>query len=42
MEPKIILLQPTLKLSTQHNNHKNLFTYCIDEKPTDLSNTFGT
>ena len=47
MKPKIFLLQPkvTLKLSSQHNNHdnhKNLFTYCIDEKPTDLSNTFGT
>ena len=26
----------------QYNNYKNSFTYCIDEKATEISNTFGT
>ena len=29
------------ELKVQYNNHKKLFAHCIDEKATELSNTFG-
>lgn len=30
------------EFQAQYNNHKKLFTHCIDEKTTVLSSTFGT
>ena len=30
------------EFKAQYNGHKKSFTVCIDEKATELSNTFGT
>ena len=30
------------EFKVQYNNHKNSFTYCVDEKAAELSNTFAT
>ena len=30
------------EFKAQYKNYKNSFIYCIDEKATELSNTFGT
>ena len=38
----IIFSTTESEFRTQFHNHKNSFTYCIDEKATELTNKFGT
>ena len=42
IKPKIILAQLTVNLNLSIIIIRNSCTYCIDEKATEISNTFGT